>query len=313
MKSNPSKKGQLLKELRSQREIISGEQLSATLGISRVSVWKHIHKLQELGYQIMSTPNGYRLLDSPDIPFPWEFADRGFNILYYPEVSSTMDTAKDLARKNCPDFTVVVAGRQTRGRGRLKRQWLSDDGGLYFTMVLRPDIPVLMSSRVNFLASLTLARVLRELFQIDAAVKWPNDILVDDHKISGMLSELEAETDRVLFISIGMGINVNNDPSGVEPGASSLKKIIGREISKKMLLTRFLAEFEGHTKRADFENVISEWKRYTVTLNRRVKIVTHKEVSEGLAVDVEQDGALVLELADGTRKKIVYGDCFHQG
>jgi BirA family biotin operon repressor/biotin-[acetyl-CoA-carboxylase] ligase len=311
MRSNPSKKGLLLKELRSQREIISGEQLSATLGISRVSVWKHIHKLQELGYRIMSTPNGYRLIDSPDIPFPWEFSDHDYNLLYYPEVSSTMDTAKELARKDCPDFTVVVAGRQTRGRGRLKRQWLSDDGGLYFTLVLRPDIPVLLSSRVNFLASLTLARVLRELFQIDAAVKWPNDILVDGHKISGMLSELEAETDRVLFISIGMGINVNNDPSGVEPGASSLKKITGREISKKMLLARFLAEFEERIKRADFENVISEWKRYTVTLNRRVKIVTHKEVSEGLAVDVEQDGALILELADGTRKKIVYGDCFH--
>ena len=313
MRNHPSKKGQLLKELRSQREIISGEQLSATLGISRVSVWKHIHKLQELGYHIMSTPNGYRLIDSPDIPFPWEFSDHDYNILYYPEVSSTMDTAKELARKDCPDFTVVVAGRQTRGRGRLKRQWLSDDGGLYFTMVLRPDIPVLLSSRVNFLASLTLARVLRELFQIDAAVKWPNDILVDGHKISGMLSELEAETDRVLFISIGMGINVNNDPSGAEPAASSLKKITGREISKKMLLGRFLAEFEERLKRADFENVISEWKRYTVTLNRRVKIVTHKEVSEGLAVDVEQDGALILELADGTRKKIVYGDCFHQG
>ena len=217
MKNNPSKKAQLLKELRSQREIISGEHLSAVLGISRVSVWKHIHKLQELGYHIMSTPSGYRLIDSPDIPFPWEFSDHDYNILYYPEVSSTMDTAKELARKDCPDFTVVVAGRQTRGRGRLKRQWLSDDGGLYFTMVLRPDIPVLMSSRVNFLASLTLACVLRELFQIDAAVKWPNDILVDGHKISGMLSELEAETDRVLFINIGMGINVNNDPSGVEP------------------------------------------------------------------------------------------------
>jgi len=313
MKNNPSKKGQLLKELRSQEEIISGEQLSAVLGISRVSVWKHIHKLQELGYHIMSTPSGYQLIDSPDIPFPWEFSDHDYNILYYPEVSSTMDIAKKLARKGCPDFTVVVAGRQTRGRGRLKRQWLSDDGGLYFTLVLRPDIPVLLSSRVNFLASLTLTRVLRELFQIDAAVKWPNDILVDDHKISGMLSELEAETDRVLFMSIGMGINVNNDPSGVEPGASSLKKITGREISKKLLLARFLAEFEERLKRAEFENVISEWKRYSNTLNRRVKIVTHKEVSEGLAVDVEQDGALVLELADGTRKKIVYGDCFHQG
>ncbi|MGB9439905.1 MAG: biotin--[acetyl-CoA-carboxylase] ligase, partial [Desulfobacterales bacterium] len=168
-------------------------------------------------------------------------------------------------------------------------------------------------SRVNFLASLTLARVLRELFQIDAAVKWPNDILVAGLKISGMLSELEAESDRVLFINIGMGINVNNDPAVVEPGASSLKKITGREISKKMLLARFLDEFEKRLKRVEFENVISEWKKYTVTLNRQVKIVTHKEVSEGLAVDVEQDGALVLELADGTHKKIVYGDCFHQG
>ena len=311
MENNPSKKRQLLRELRLQNITVSGEALSKTLGISRVSVWKHIHKLQELGYEILTTPTGYRLIDSPDIPFPWEFADRGFNILYYPEVSSTMDTAKDLARKNCPDFTVVVAGRQTKGRGRLKRQWRSDEGGLYFTMVLRPDLPVLLSSRVNFLASLTLAHILRKLFQIDAAVKWPNDILVDGYKISGMLSELEAETDRILFINIGMGINVNNDPSVAEPGASSLKKIAGREISKKTLLARFLAEFKQRLKKEKFENVISEWKKYTVTLNRQVKIVTHKEVSEGLAVDVEQDGALILELADGTRKKIVYGDCFH--
>jgi len=312
MKRIPSMKGQVLKEFRSQRGIISEAQLSATLGISEVSVGKLIHSLQEHGYQIMSNLKGYRLIDSPDIPFPWEFDDRKFNILYYPEVPSTMDTAKDLARKNCPDFTVVVAGRQTKGRGRLKRQWLSDDGGLYFTMVLRPNIPVRLSSRINFLASLTLAHVLRELFQIDAAVKWPNDILVDGRKISGMLSELEAETDRVLFISVGMGINVNNDPSGVESGASSLKKITGREISKKMLLARFLAEFKKRLNKAEFENVISEWKKYTVTLGRQVKIVTHKEVSEGLAVDVEPDGALVLELADGSHKKIVYGDCFHQ-
>ena len=306
-------KAHILKLLRAQNTIVSGEVLSSAMGISRVSVWKHIHKLQELGYDIMSSPSGYRLIDSPDIPFPWEFADRGFKIVYYPELPSTMDAARDLARKKCPDFTVVVAGRQTRGRGRLKRQWLSDDGGLYFTMVLRPDIPVLLSSRLIFLASLTLARVLRELFQIDAAVKWPNDILVAGLKISGMLSELEAESDRVLFINIGMGINVNNDPAVVEPGASSLKKITGREISKKMLLARFLDEFEKCLKKVEFENVISEWKKYTVTLNRQVKIVTHKEVSEGLAVDVEQDGALVLELADGSRKKIVYGDCFHQG
>jgi BirA family transcriptional regulator, biotin operon repressor / biotin---[acetyl-CoA-carboxylase] ligase len=305
-------KAQILKLLRSRGTAVSEEQLSDTLGISVTSVAEHIIKLQELGYQITSTSKGYRLIDSPDIPFPWEFEGHGFNILYYPEVSSTMDTAKTLARNNCPEFTVVIAGRQTRGRGRLKRQWLSDDGGLYFTMVLRPDIPVRLSSRVNFLASLILARVLRELFQIDAAVKWPNDILVDGYKISGMLSELETETDRVLFLNIGMGINVNNDPSVVEAGAASLKKITGREISKNMLLTRFLKGFKTSLKEINLEHVISEWKKYTVTLNRHVKIVTHKEISEGLAVDVEEDGALVLELADGRRKKIVYGDCFHQ-
>ncbi|MGD9137104.1 MAG: biotin--[acetyl-CoA-carboxylase] ligase [Desulfobacterales bacterium] len=310
MTSDSSLKARLLKELASQRKTISALQLGATLAISEASVGRQVAELRKLGYQIMSTTKGYRLIGSPDIPFPWEFDEAKFNIVYYPEVSSTMDIAKDLGKKNCPDYTVVVAGRQTRGRGRLKRQWLSDDGGLYFTMVLRPKIPVQLSSRVNFLASLTLARVLRRLFQIDAAVKWPNDILVDGYKISGMLSELEAQSERVLFISIGMGINVNNDPSLAEPMASSLKKITGREISRKLLLARFLDEFENSLKKIELEDVVSEWKKYSVTLKRRVKIVTHKEVSEGLAIDVKPDGALVLELADGSYKKIVYGDCF---
>jgi BirA family biotin operon repressor/biotin-[acetyl-CoA-carboxylase] ligase len=303
-------KVQVLKILRSKDTVVSGEELSAALRISRVSIWKHIHKLQELGYRILSAPNGYRLIGSPDILFPWEFTDQGFNLLYYPEVTSTMDTARDLARKSCPEFTVVIAGRQTRGRGRLKRRWLSDDGGLYFTMVLRPQIPVQLSFRVNFLASLTLARVIREMFKIDAMVKWPNDILVEERKVSGMLSELEAEADRVFFINIGMGINVNNDPSGDEPGASSLKNIAGREISKKDLLARFLAAFRDRIQKAEFETVISEWKKYSITIGRHVRIATQREVSEGLAVDVDANGALILELADGEHKKIIYGDCF---
>ncbi|MCP4623799.1 MAG: biotin--[acetyl-CoA-carboxylase] ligase [bacterium] len=303
-------KAKILKILRSQAGVVSGEQLSAALGISRVSIWKHIHKLQNLGYQILSTSGGYRIYSSPDILFPWEYQGDAANILYYPEVTSTMDIARDLARKNCPDLTVIIAGRQTKGRGRLKRRWLSDDGGLYFTMVLRPAIPVQWSFRVNFLASLTLARVIREMLRIDAEVKWPNDILVDDRKISGMLSELEAEADRVFFISIGIGINVNNDPSEAEAGASSLKKISGREISRKDLLTRFLEAFGDRMRNTDFEDVISEWKKYTVTLGRHVRIVTHLEESEGLAVDVDENGALVIDLVNGEHKKIIYGDCF---
>ena len=305
-------KGKILSELRVRNETVSGEYLSSTLGISRVSIWKHIHKLQELGYNIVSTPNGYQLIDSPDILYPWEFPDREDRIHYFPELTSTMDTARDLARKNCPEFSVVVAGRQTAGRGRLNRQWLSDDGGLYFTIVLRPDIAVPISSRVNFLASLTMARVLRDKYKIDAAVKWPNDILVDDQKLSGMLSELEAEADRVFFINVGMGINVNNNPCGIEPAAISLKTLLGREVSRIKLLTAFLDEFEKRLINTDFESVVSEWKQYTITLQRRVKIVTRRETCEGLALDVDDNGALIVKRDDGTLKQVIYGDCFHQ-
>jgi len=303
-------KARILKTLRTQDTIISGEELCAVLGVSRVSIWKHIHKLQELGYQILSTPKGYQLISSPDILFPWEFVDQGWNILYFPEVSSTMDVARDQAKKHCPDFTIVIAGRQTKGRGRLNRRWLSDNGGLYFTMVLRPPIPLQLSFKVSFLASLTLAKVIRKMLQIDAMVKWPNDILVDERKVSGMLVELEADADRVFFIALGMGINVNNDPSEAEPGASSLKKIVGRQVSRKNLLALFLKEFRYWMKKADFDHVISEWKKHTVTLGRHVRIVTQQAESEGLAVDVDKNGALVLEMANGERKKIIYGDCF---
>ena len=303
-------KAEILKILRSCGDGAPADQLSAALGISRVSLEKHIDQLQDSGYQINLTAGGYRLVNSPDILFPWEYQGAAANILYFPEVTSTMDIARQQARNNCPDLTVVIAGRQTRGRGRLKRRWLSDDGGLYFTMVLRPSIPVQSCFKVNFLASLTLTRVIREMLGIDAMVKWPNDILVADRKISGMISELEAEAQRVFFINVGIGINVNNDPTAAEPGASSLKKIAGRAISRKDLLTRFLAAFGDRMQNADFEDVISEWKQYTVTLGRRVRIVTHREQSEGLALDVDENGALVLEQADGQRKKIIYGDCF---
>ncbi len=303
-------KAEILNFLRSQNGIISREVLSKALDSSRDSIHQHIRELQVLGYQIQTSSDGCRLVSSPDILFPWEYEGRAANILYYPEVTSTMDVARDQARNGCPDLTVVIAGRQTKGRGRLRRNWLSDDGGLYFTMVLRPHLPVSSSFKVNFLASLTMVRIIREMLSIDAMVKWPNDILVDDHKLSGMLSEMEAETDRINYISLGMGINVNNNPSRVQPMATSLKKVINRTVSRKEMLARFLDEFGRRISRIDTEDVISEWKQYTVTLGRHVRIETLRDQSEGLAVDVDENGGLILELADGTQKKIVYGDCF---
>jgi BirA family biotin operon repressor/biotin-[acetyl-CoA-carboxylase] ligase len=305
-------KGKILKILRTEKGLVSGETLSAALGVSRVSIWKHIQKLRDVGYEIEATAKGYQLIYSPDVPFSWELTGRESGVHYFDEVASTMETAKELAHKGCPDFTVVVAGRQTKGRGRLDRVWISDPGGLYFTIVLRPQIPIMLSSRVSFLASMTLARMLRESYDIDAMVKWPNDILVNERKICGMLTELEAEAESVHFINIGIGINVNNDPSQLEPRASSLNLILGRQVSKKEFLARFLDEFETQMTTADFKRVVSEWKNYTITLNRHVRIVTNQETSEGTAVDVDENGALILKMADGSLKEILYGDCFHR-
>ena len=304
-------KGQILKILRAENDVVSGETLSSQLGVSRVSVWKHIKRLQEVGYHIQATPKGYRLISAHDSLYPWEFGDREAKIHYFDEVTSTMDVARNLARNDCPDFSVVIAGHQKKGRGRLKRTWLSSEGGLYFTIILRPQIPPALSSRVNFAASMILALTLRRMFNIDATVKWPNDIIVHGRKVAGLLSEMEAESDIITYINIGIGINVNNDPTPREPMATSLKKILGRNISRKQLLSEFLDHFENRFNNTTLDNVISEWKSYTMTIGRHVKIVTIHDESEGFAMDVDENGALILKLADGSIKKIIYGDCFH--
>ncbi len=305
-------KSWILKNLRKKEGVVSGQALSAQLGISRVAIWKHIQQLQALGYEITSSAKGYRLVNSPDVPYPWEFADRESKIIYYAELTSTMDAAKHLARKGCPDFTTVIAGRQKNGRGRLNRQWLSEKGGLYFTMVLRPDLPPVLSFRVGLLASVTLARILNEIFGIDVRVKWPNDLLVDERKICGILSELEAEVDQVAFINIGIGLNVNNDPSPIEPAATSLKNILGRKVSIKEILVRYLDLFEAQMQTPAYDEVIEQWKQFTVTLNRDVRVVTTHEVLTGKAIDIDDTGALVLKCSDGSLQTIRYGDCFHQ-
>jgi BirA family transcriptional regulator, biotin operon repressor / biotin---[acetyl-CoA-carboxylase] ligase len=305
-------KGEILKLLKAEEGVLSGERLSEQLGISRVSVWKHIKRLQECGYTIISTPKGYQLTESPDIPFSWEFPRFEDRIHYFPEVDSTMNVARDLARKGADHLSVVIADRQIKGRGRLHRQWFSDSGGLYFTTIVRPVISPAMSFRISFSASLVLVRILRTFYLIDAKVKWPNDILVEDKKLSGMLSEMETRADLISYINIGLGINVSNDPRIAEPNATALKILLNRDISRIEILTHFFKEFETILSNIDSEDIISQWKEYSGTLNRPVKVVTTSDQFEGVAKDVDETGALVLELSNGTRKRIIYGDCFYQ-
>jgi BirA family biotin operon repressor/biotin-[acetyl-CoA-carboxylase] ligase len=306
-------KGRILDYLREAPEAVSGEQMSELLGVSRVSVWKHVRGLQEAGYAITATPKGYRLASHQDLLRPWEFPGREDLMHCFEEVASTMILARDLARDGCPPFSVVTADRQTSGRGRLERFWHSPAGGLYFTIVLRPNLPPVLSSLTTFAAGVTWARLLREDYGIAAGLKWPNDLLVEERKLSGMLSEMEARGDRLTFVSIGIGLNVNGDPGRQLPGAVSLSEVIGRQLSRRALLADFLDRFERFLAAPGvWDGVIAAWKPFAVTLNRPVRIVTTRDSLEGIARDVDETGALLLERSDGGLQRVLHGDCFHQ-
>jgi len=223
-----------------------------------------------------------------------------------------MDEARTLAKSQAPHMSVVAARRQTKGRGRLARTWESSDGGLYFTLITRPLLPVSRAHLVLFTASFALCTVLREKFGVNASVKWPNDLLVEGKKISGILSELSAEENKVSFLNIGIGVNVNNDPTGVFPESTSLMLLLGRGIDTMEVLKAFLDEFERGFARIEDGSVMARWKALSLTPGREVRIETSGRTVAGTALDVDEDGALILRLSDGSVERVIHGDCFHR-
>lgn len=302
-------KKDILTLLQQEGVTLSGQAISNRLGISRVAVWKHIRQMQAAGVKFESGPKGYRLIALPDVPWPWLLGRFGEQVHFFPELPSTMTAAMEMARRGCPAFSVVVAERQTQGRGRLDRSWQSAAGGLYFTIVLRPQIALAAIARVHLAAALDIALVLRTRFDIEAGVKWPNDVLVGDRKIAGILSQMEAEPDRIAFINIGIGINVNNEPPRDTAGVS-IQQLTGYPASRITLLSDFLERFEKRIH-SGLTDVADEWKQLSVTLGKQVSIRTTREVIEGSAVDLDPDGALVVRMADGMLRRVVHGDCFH--
>jgi BirA family biotin operon repressor/biotin-[acetyl-CoA-carboxylase] ligase len=303
-------KGKIFTLLKESDDILSGERISAELGVSRVTVWKHVKKMVNAGIPITSSSKGYRLRSNPDSLNPMEFGDRADRVHYFQDTSSTMDEATTVARNGCPDFTVIVADRQTGGRGRMARVWFSDRGGLYFTIVVRPDVPIIHASLINLAAAVEMTRLLRSSYDVPASLKWPNDILVNGMKICGFLSRMETEGDQIRHLSIGVGLNVNNDPEKVEPVAVSLKALLERTIPRREILVTFLDRFEKRLEQFDAQSVIDDWRANNITIGRQVTVKTMKKTVEGLATGIDSIGGLILQFADGTRETIVHGDCF---
>jgi BirA family biotin operon repressor/biotin-[acetyl-CoA-carboxylase] ligase len=304
-------KGQILKALRESGDYLSGETLSNQLGTSRVSIWKHIRSLKGDGYIIKASPKGYKLVSSPDLLLPYEFPGLEQRIHYFQEIGSTMDAGRELAKRGAGEGTIVIAEVQTHGRGRLSREWLSPKGGIYFTLILRPKISPAYAPRINLMASVAVATTIRKLFGLKAELKWPNDVLIEGRKVCGILAEMDAETDVINFVNLGIGINANNSVPQFEKKATSLKDALGKEIPRKEFLGALLMEIKRQQALLMEAGLLEEWKKLSVTLDKDVKIVAPGEVIVGRAIDIDTTGALIIREKNGSLRNAVAGDCIH--
>jgi len=306
-----SQKEKIFTLLKEADEVLSGEKISSILGISRVSVWKHVKGMVQANIPIVSSPQGYRLMPDPDSLLSWEFGVWQDRIHLFQELSSTMDEATTLARQGCPAFSAVVAERQTQGRGRMQRVWASDEGGLYFSVIVRPDVPIMLASLVNLAAAVEMTDLLRSNYHVQATLKWPNDILVNDLKICGVLSQMDTDGDQIGNIRIGVGLNVNNDPEQEEYAAVSLQRLVGRQVPRREILIAFLSKFEQRLMNFEPQTLIDNWKANNATIGRHVRVSTLKKTIEGRAIDIDSHGGLILQMADGRYETAIHGDCFH--
>lgn len=308
--------------LKKNQGYLSGEDLSASLKISRQGLWKHIQSLKELGYDIAAVPHlGYRLISSPDRLFDFEVMPGlrtrilGRKILYFNSLASTMDMAMQLGLKGTSEGAVILAETQAKGRGRLGRTWFSPKyKGIYLSLILRPKISPEKAPVLTLLTAVSICEAIKEAVGLEAKIKWPNDILLEGKKLGGILTELNAEVDEINFVVIGIGLNVNNDKKSLISGAISLKEQKKESVSRLALLQEILRRIEANYFSLEKNGpgpVIEQWRQFNVTLGRRVKAYSHKQHIEGLALDIDCDGGLLVRTDSGLRQKIMAGDVIH--
>jgi len=290
---------------------VPGPELAERLDVSRAAVWKHVEALREAGFGIESDDGGYRVVEVPEYGGPAvEFGlEAPFSVEYHEEMDSTNRRARELAVEGASDV-VVLADAQTGGRGRLDREWSSPPGGVYLSVVCRPDLPTAHAPIHTLAAAVAATRAAREA-GVDAGIKWPNDVLVPaeggERKLVGILTEMEGEADRVSWVVVGVGANADVPASELPVTATSLREL-GARVDRRAFVQRFLEAFEE--LREDPESVPGAWREHALTLGRRVRVETPDGVVEGEAVDVAYPGALVVETADGERR-VSAGDCEH--
>ncbi|MCP4649983.1 MAG: biotin--[acetyl-CoA-carboxylase] ligase [PVC group bacterium] len=298
---------------------VSGEDICRKLKVSRTAVWKHIQNLKRHGYEIVAQPHlGYRLEKIPDSLLPDEIVYKlktkkfGQKVVSYASIGSTNDAAYTLAEQNAMEGTLVVAEQQTKGKGRMGRSWKSPHGeGIYASLILRPVITPEEAGKITLMAAVSIAKTIRQLSGLPAVIKWPNDIMIENEKICGILTEMSAELDMINFVVLGVGININTDSHKLPPGATSVCQKLGREINRVEFLRVLLLEMERHyekIKKKKFTLIIDEWRNLSTTLGNRIKVKWRGRIIEGQAMDVDENGALIMRDDLGFLHHVLSGD-----
>ncbi|MDD3364880.1 MAG: biotin--[acetyl-CoA-carboxylase] ligase [Syntrophomonas sp.] len=302
----------------------SGEALSEILKVSRTTIWKQIKTLQAEGYEVDSSPKkGYRLSSPPDLLSPDEVCP-GLttevlgtkHYFYYPEIDSTNTRARELAAAGYPEGTVVVAEMQTAGRGRRGRSWYSPAiKGIYLSVILRPVLPLKEISRVSLVTAVAVAETLEAELNLQPRIKWPNDILINNRKIAGILSEAVTDMDGVEYIVIGIGLNINNQardfPSGFRTTATSALAEYDHPSSRVKVLQGLLARLESHYFQllsGNFASTLEKGKSLSMVIGQELRLDTINGFIVGQAIDIDDNGFLLVRDQLNTIHTIMSGE-----
>lgn len=304
-------------------DFLSGEELSQALGVSRTAVWKQIGLLRELGYSIEAVPSkGYRLLLSPDVLLPADIqaglgtAAVGREIVFFRETDSTNLRAHELGERGASDGTVVIADSQSAGKGRMGRRWSSPPRvNLYASVLLRPPILPRSAPQLTFLSAVAVARAVAEAGGVEPRVKWPNDVLIGGKKVAGLLNELNAETERIHYVVLGIGININMTrdqfPPDLRYPATSVLLERGEPVSRTRLaqaLFRHLDDLYGRYLEEGFPPVLAAWEELFDLTGREVEVDFQDRRVQGRVEGLDDDGALLLRRSDGLFERVLAGD-----
>ncbi len=299
-----------------QEQYLPGDLLSSGLGISRAAVWKQIRELRKDGYRINAVPNrGYRLEKEPDFLEAKKLEDS--SIYYYHSVDSTNRVARRLADDGAPNYSTVVAEEQLEGRGRLGRSWFSPAAsGIWLSIILRPQMLIpSQAAPVTLVTAAILANLINNHYNLPLKVKWPNDLLLKDKKVGGILTELKGELDKIEYLIVGIGLNINQQqqdfPKGLRKVATSLHIESGEYFNR----TDIIVAIRDNLVRAfniffneGFPPFYMTWKKYNVTLGQKVTLSWKGGLLQGKAILLTREGALQIQDNRGEIYTVNYGE-----